>query len=349
LVSPSLNKNNQSGQTQESTVPVLFAAAEFEDYDLASGAFAKETTSYIDSAYSRCAVGLGFDTTSYLQGNFSTPVSSFWFTCRTGSYNTTAGYVPFTFLDGSNDRLRLKVGSTAGSGAYSSLQLYRWDGTSETLIGSLANAYYTSTQRFDFKVVYSSTGSVEVYRSGTLFGTITGDLVGSSGSTTLTGVKLKSAASSGVTLTAYSEVVAATGSTLGMRVKTLTPNANGDLTGWTGTFGNIDEITPSDTDVINSATAAQEWSCNMTGMPTGSSGQKVRAVRFACEAAKGDTGPSAIALGVRTGGSTSYQSNQACSLAYATHRTSLMETNPVTGQPWTTTELDAIQMSFRSA
>jgi hypothetical protein len=329
-------------------VPILFLANEFEDYDSYSGTIYKDRPNYYDSNYTRGAVGVANDTTSYLQGNFSTAVSSFWFTCRMGSYYASASCTPISFTDGGTDRLRLRYG-TVNSSTNTALSLYRWDGTAETLIGTLSNVYTTSqTNRLDFKVTYSSTGTCEVYRAGALVGTITGDFVGSTGSTTLSGVRLKSA---GLTsdVTQYSEVIAATGSTLGMRAKTLIPNAAGDLTAWTGGFANVDEMLPTDTDVINSAVAGEQWSCGLTGLPTGSSGQKVRGIKVHCEAAKGDSGPSSIALGVRTGGTTSYQPDQACSLGYIAHKSSVMETNPVTGQPWTTAELEALQIAFRSA
>jgi hypothetical protein len=334
---------------------VLFMGIEAEDYGVTSGTIVKDNNNYFDANYARCSVGPNWDATSYLQGTLSAASASFWMTVRYGCGAHTAGYVPLSFQDGDNDRLRFKLVSTVSAGSTSDLAVYRVNGGTEALVGTVAAAIsptsFTSniTAKLDFKVIYSSTGSVEVYHNGVLKGTVTGDLVGTSGSTALSSFRLKSMHdSSPIYRVGYSEVVVATGSTLGMRVKTLAPNAAGDLSAWTGTYQNVDEVLATDTDVINSAVAAQEWSCNLTGLPAGSSGQKVRAIKIACEAAKGDSGPSAIGLGVRTGGSTAYQSDQACSLAYTSH-TALLETNPVTGQLWTTTELEALQIAFRSA
>jgi hypothetical protein len=324
-------------------------ANEFEDYNSYSGTIVKSSSNWYDTVYTRAAVAVNNDTTSYLQGNFGTAVSSFWFTCRVGCYNTSASCTPITFVDNGVDRLRVRFGAQGSTSALTTLSLYRWDGTTETLLGTLSNAFLTyAMNRLDFKVVYSGTGSVEVYRNGTLMGTVTGDLIGSSGSTTLNGVRLKAGGLQGLP-TDYTEAVAHTGSTLGMRLKTLAPDAAGSFTAWTGTYQNVDEVAATDTDVINSATAGQEWSCNVTGLPAGSSGTKVRAVKVSCEAAKGDSGPSAIGIGIRSGSTTVYQSDQACSLAYTSMHSANLETNPVTGQPWTTTELADLQIAFRSA
>src|SRR3990167_1309398 len=125
-------------------------------------------------------------------------------------------------------------------------------------------------------------------------------------------------------------------------LKTLAPNAAGDSNTFTsGSYTEIDEVSLDTQDVINSTVAGQEFTCNLTGMPTGQF--VVRAVKTAFYTARGTSGIDALATGVRTSSTNHFDTMAIVDTGYEL-RERMLNTNPVTSGSWTTDEIDALQL-----
>lgn len=325
---------------------ILFCGGELEDFVL-SGTVTHDTASNARrTTYSRVSVIPDPTATAAHRAVASfTASSAFWVTARfyqPSSFATNAIFLQFA--SGGSVRLRLRM---TGSTSTTTFYVEKYDGTTATTLATSTSTLSTAAlTRLDISVTYGSSGSVKVYKDGTLI-LDTGTLdVTAGGSTTLDAVHLSSANSS--SYTSWSEVIVCTQDSRTLSLKTMVPDAAGTTSSWTGAYTDIDDITAADVDVLTSATANQVTSVNTTGMPTGWSNLTVTAVKVVASAARGSTGPSKLALGVRTNSSDSFPTAVTLDTGFSAATTTFYELNPVTGVAWTTTEVDALQIAFRS-
>jgi len=124
-----------------------------------------------------------------------------------------------------------------------------------------------------------------------------------------------------------------------LRVVTWVPTADGSHTDFapsTGTshFACVDEIPAnSDTDYVSSSTVG---ATDTYKTPQASITGSVAGVQIAMTARKDDAGSRTVGFMV---GATQQGGSIGLSTSYATYRTAVMETNPVTGVPWTLADL----------
>jgi hypothetical protein len=325
---------------------ILFAGGELEDFTLSGIVTASTTSTSLRSTYARMAVLVApaaFNST-YAKASF-TASSAFSVTARVNILTSnSASNIILWLATGGSARLRLKLSSTAPTTLV--LESYTSGGSATTLATSVLTVSVSTVYRLDLIVDYQVSGRVRLYVDGTLFIDYSGDVTASS-ATTLDGLYLAQAHSA-TQSTAWSEVIVSTQDSRTLSLKTLTPDAAGTTSSWTGAYTDIDETTASDVDVLTSATANQVTSVNTTGMPSGWSNLTVTAVKCVASAARGSTGPSKLALGVRTNSTDSFPTATTLDTGFSTPVTTYYELNPVTGVAWTTAELDALQLAFRS-
>lgn len=243
---------------------------------------------------------------------------------------------------GGNARLRFRwTGSSP-----STVILETWNGTSAVTLATSTLTMAGSTQyKIDLSVDYKVAGRVKLYLNQTLYIDYSGDVT-AAGATTLNNLIFGSQGSANSLY--VSEIIVADEDTRPLSVKTLAPNATGDVTGWaSGGWAEIDDTTASDSDLAVSDTAGQVLAVNATGMPSGSSGLSVRAVKSVALAARGSTGPSKLALGVRQSSTNGFATGQTLDTGYGVVSTT-WATNPVTGAAFTSTEIENLQLAYRS-
>lgn len=134
-------------------------------------------------------------------------------------------------------------------------------------------------------------------------------------------------------------------------VYSLAPNADGTLSGLTGSDGNqvanwqqVDEIPASTTDYNGSPTSNVEDTYNLTDLA--GTVRSVNGVAVNALMAKSDASAAAASIVARTGGTDYTSGSRSLTTSYVEY-TDLWEQNPATGQPWTPTEVNALQAGMK--
>jgi hypothetical protein len=327
----------------------LFIGGEMEDF-VAFGSVTPElSVSGYRTSHARMAVNAsgGAWGVNYIRAPF-TAGSSIGLTARvhTGSTSISASQVFLWLASGGSARLRLRTNTTHPTTLI--LESYTSGGVATTLATSTNTITFNSVYKLDLLVSYGAAGRARLWVDGVLFiDTGTMDIT-ASGSTTLDSANFGNVRSAGQN-SPWSEVIVTDGEDpRPLNLKTLVPNATGDVTGWTsGAWGDIDEYAASDTDLAVSDTANQVLTVNCTGMPTGWGGLTVRAVKSVALCARGATGPSKLALGLRQSSTNGFATAQTLDTGYGPVSTT-WTANPVTGLAFTPAEIEAIQLAYRS-
>jgi hypothetical protein len=325
----------------------LFIGGETEDYSGLGAASFDTSGSGVRwrAAYARGSItwAASSNSTPYVTFAAST---TFWATYQFNASQVNAsGGVGWWLALGTAGNARLRFRWTGSSP--STVILETWNGTSAVTLATSTLTMASSTQyKIDVSCDYRAAGRVKLYVNQALYIDYSGDVT-AAGATTLNNLIF---GSQGSASTLYvSEIIVTDGDdTRPLSVKTLVPNATGDTTAWTsGTWAEIDEPTATDIDLAVSDTANQILTVNCTGMPTGASGLSVRAVKSVAFAARGAAGPSKLALGVRQSSTNAFASGATLDTGYGTV-SQTWTANPVTGAAFTGTEIENIQLAYRS-
>lgn len=318
-----------------------------EDIDfLPNGTVSVSTDSSTYRAeYARCslAVSGGAALGNSWRGLFESAASAFWFGCRvapgTAARTANPGQPLIVFNDGISKRLGL---SYDDAGAYS---VGTWDdsGTYVKLISSVGSQP-SAIHKLDMRVSYGTSGAVRVFVNGVEIITYTGDIT-RSGSTTLSSFALASSCGAGGT-SYFSEITCTDRDSRTLMLKTHVPSAAGSTSQWTGSFADIDETTINEADGVSTNVTDQVSSFDVTNLPTGSN-LAVRGFKVSGYAARGETGPQNLALGVVTNASNAYSDDIPVDTGW-TRLGKSWENNPVTGTAWTSDEINALQISVKS-
>jgi hypothetical protein len=326
---------------------ILFCGGELDDVTVGGTVtFNTGTTAAYRTTYARGTLDVAASGTfaaNHARASF-TASSSFSLTARVYPLTSISANNVFLWLsDAGSARLRLKATSSNPT----TITLEKYNGTTATTLATSSSTITGSTQyRLDVIVDYQVSGRVRVYVDGTLYIDYSGDVTAAS-STTLDSLNLGPLAAA-TNAGRWSEVIVCTQDSRTLSLVTLSPNAAGTANAWTGTYPDVDDTTASDTDVLTSNTAGQIANFNTTGMPSGWSNLSVTAVKMVASAARGSTGPTKLALGVRTNSTDSFPTATSLDTGFSTPVTTYYETNPVTGVAWTTAEIDALQIALKS-
>jgi hypothetical protein len=142
-----------------------------------------------------------------------------------------------------------------------------------------------------------------------------------------------------------SEVILADEDTRLFSVKTLAPNAAGDINTFTaGSYADIDETAFSDADTAYSSTPEQDLQVNLTGMPAGNF--IVKAVKSVQRIADG-VGGMGMQIGIKANGVLDLSETIPLAAAWENHER-IWHTNPGTNNRFTPEDVEALQLAFRS-
>lgn len=318
---------------------ILFCGGEDIDFVSSSGNSPSVRDAYYNSNLSRCSLQTpGGSEVIYNRSTFVSDGTNLWACVNYyGDYFITYGNWLFGLV---NDSLSGIV--VVWNSSNSKIELRKTDNTilatSDNTISILGNL-----NRFDLHIEnLGATGTVSLYANGVLMANYTGDITPLSGYANITKMAFWSVYWAYCCF--FSHVIIADEDIRIMSLKTLSPNAAGDTsTNWAGAYTDIDETTISDSDKIYSSTPDADFQCNVTGMPSGS--WAVTAVKVAARCIDG-SGTNGIAVGVKTNDTVSVSGAMSCS-GYWQTKELLLNTNPVTGNPWTPAEIEALQFNLR--
>jgi len=189
----------------------------------------------------------------------------------------------------------------------------------------------SSVDKLDFYIDYQAAGTFTVYLNGIQVFTYSGDVT-TDGTTTLTGLRLASLGHS--RNFNWSEVMLTDFDTRSWNLQTLAPVANGNTHNFdTGSpaASNVNEITLSDATLDGSTSAGQIDQYTLPAIASGT--YSIVSIGVSARLQKGSSGPSKMDLGVRSGGSDYWSSDQTLTTAWTDYQNWWM-TDPNTSATW---------------
>ena len=148
----------------------------------------------------------------------------------------------------------------------------------------------------------------------------------------------------------HSEMVVSSEDPRGYRVATLTPNSLGTKDEWTGNYADIDDLGVTfDADYIYTDAINKIESFGLTNLSATAQNMDVVAAVVSARARRGVTGPQNIKPFIRTN-STDYEgaTYPTVPATFTNLPPVVMAVNPVTGNPWTITEIQDLEAGFKS-
>jgi hypothetical protein len=198
---------------------------------------------------------------------------------------------------------------------------------------------------FDFKV-NSAAGHLKMYVAGS------GPALLDSGDINLSGVaSLGRLRFTGTTVGGFScstlpsQVIIASASTLGWKLATFVPTADGAGTAWTGTYADVDEIIYDDGNFISTLVANDIETFALTGPSLG--GSAVRAVAVTTRVRHNDTGPQSLQLALRKSGTNYFSATKTLGIAF-TPEIGIWETDPSTGVAWVPGDVAGLEAGVKA-
>lgn len=320
------------------TAPVIYfgGGEDSEHMFIGAGTSVITTSGSFRSLYARCslsttqAVGNG-----YWQSVFQyigTP-STFWFSGRIamGNFSGSNGGM-LSFIDSTN-HTRLQI---VCSGGLPVVQKVNTAGTATTLTNTLGtwggsfSGATGGTDKIDVSWVNSGSGSINIYINGIKQFNYTGDTT--TETTAIAGHRLGNASSSSGN---WSEIIVSDTDTRTWNLQTAAPVANGNTHNFdTGTpaASNVNEITANYATLDGSTTAGQIDQYTIPAIAAGT--YTIVAVGVSSQLVRGASGPQHMDLGVRSGSTDYWSSDQALTLAWANYQ-NWWNTDPNTSATWT--------------
>ena len=322
---------------------VVFAGTELDAFEFFGQTFATTTSSRRDPNFSRHAVRT--QTQGFTRIDFPA---------------LTEGWLHFTvnletILSGNQDKAWVSlIDTVAGKtvlqidGDNGVWNLEHWNGVALTELPTNLIISNDVIHRIDMHWKIANSGIFEVYIDGVFITSFEGD--------TLEGVVTQvdqvifrptSKENSSLFNSYISEVIVSTVETIGWRLATLTPDGPGNSTTWTGDDTDVVNGFPNDTTFISSGTAEEVEQFTVTDLSVTAAALDIEAVVVAARSRNAITGPQNIQLGVRTGGSDFFGSTITASTGF-TPAFEVFNVNPDTGQVWTTSEVNALEIGVKS-
>ncbi len=324
-------------------VTIYYGGGEDSEFFQVGGAVVSTLAGSFRSTYARCS--LEAPATSGIKGTywqntlgFIGSPSTFWFSARLAANVTTAAtlnYQLVNFIDGSwLPRLRLTF-TTNTFPSTITVQKVNTAGTTTNLANTLVAWGFQPSgtsiaDKLDIQFVNAVSGSVDIYYNLAHVYSYTGDTT--TETTTIAGVQLSTG--SGSMSSFWSEIVVGDTDTRSYNLQTLAPVANGNTHNFdTGSpaASNVNEITLNDATLDGSTTNGQ---IDQYTIPTIASGTyTIVSIGVSARMQKGATGPSKMDLGVRSGGSDFWSSDQVLTTAWADYQ-NWWATDPNTSGTW---------------
>lgn len=326
---------------------ILFMGGELGSFIPSDSNAGEDSTSgYFDSNFARTSAR-ATGSTAYVESWEWAGQTDLWIHLelkQNAAISSASLHPTYVFMDSSgNEKIRLacSINVTTGIGTWA-LQL---NNAGWATMGSTFEANVLSRQTIDIHLtVNSATGVADLYLSGTKrISNASVDL------STVSNIAQCRGYGKTVTISAtqaFSQIIVATTSTIGMRLMTFYASGTGASDTWTGTYTSIDEAVYSDADFIWSASAneVELFAGTLVGSLTGYS---VAAVGVSARAKTDGTGPTNIQLAVRTGATNYFSSSQALDAGYGAFL-NIWEDNPNTTIDWTVADISTLQFGVKS-
>ncbi|RUW41533.1 hypothetical protein EOA37_09740 [Mesorhizobium sp. M2A.F.Ca.ET.015.02.1.1] len=336
---------------------VYFQGAEIQDFVLTGNAIHSTAAGDFNSSNSRAAAvpssttgtsSGSTETNDILDGNFSAGATDFWthFYCKFGTtvLGTTNRFL--MWLSGGTRLLGLRLASSTGP---TTVEIGKFaSGAWSTLGTATAGVISTNTlYKFDVHIVIGNPGTVAVYLDGVpIFNDNTLNLSWA-GVSSFDAVRLARPIITSGAATRFSEIIVADWNTVGSKLVTAAPDANGNYTAWAGAgYTALNEVTPAAT-YMTSGTANQRISVSLGNFPALAANERVESVKVVANALRDASGPQKLNLFYRVNGTDNDDSDQSLTLSAANYSHS-WAASPDTASYWTPTELNASEPGVRS-
>lgn len=317
---------------------ILFVGSEDIDF---TGYVTADASSGFDAAYSRAGVipTISAVTGGILPANaFAAPQNEVWLHIYGGNptqSGTSLGY----FLSFSNASKTRAIGvkkSSQGNNA----QIFCDNGSGTELLGT-AFTFASSPGEYDLHAKITGTAVlVEVFKDSILIKTENFTLVSTY---SLTSFELAAQGPTPSWSLKFSQVVAATESTIGWKVFTRPPTGDGAEVGWTGAYTNVDEPTLDNADLITTAVAAKRTFTRAALTIPG--GSDVKAVAVSAYGRTGMPSLDDLTLLMRKSGVNYASSIQPMSAGFKSFA-KIWETDPSTGAAWNNALIEGTSLQF---
>lgn len=328
-----------------------FQGAEKEDF-LVTGTVTNPTTvNTFNSSNARAsmlpATSGASESNNILTANMSAADDDIWlhFTLWAPAISTFRNELRWIrFLSGSTVLLGFQYGTT-GNGTFR-VQKFASAAWS-TLETSSLELITTTRYVFDVHVVMGNPGTLRVYVDGVpVIARDDLDLTWAG----ITGIdKVIFGCSNGSTSAThnYSEVIVADWNTIGSKLVTRAPDANGTYTAWAGAgYTALNEITPAAT-YMTSGTVDQRISLFLSDFPALATNERIESVKTSIAALRDASGPQSANLFVRVNSADDDEADQALSVGILNYHAT-WEMSPDTATYWTVAELNASEFGVRS-
>ncbi len=310
-----------------------------EDIDFKNGVAVSVSTNTerFRTDYSRCAVCGGVQN-GITKGTVfpGGAVTSAWLSCQLYTSSVSSQKDIGFGKSGTNSGLFI-----ANNG--NQIQLIKYNGSTSTTLATESGHSFSGLLKVDMQVIdYGATATVNIYASGVLALTYTGN-VAVSGMTNFDSVYL----TRDIIAIHASEIIVADEDTRTMSLRTRYPTADGTTHDMTGAYSDVDEVTINDADVIYTNTADKDQQCEISDLPAGTFA--VLATKIAVRACKSeDASIDKIKLGYLSDGNVAVGSTKSLTTSMVTYE-DLFATNPVSLSAWLQSEQNALQVNVRSS
>lgn len=287
-----------------------------------------------DTAFARCCM-VGSNNSNYMYTPELSLPDTFYLHFEGGRYISLAA--PGALVE-------LRAGGTGVFrvvAADTSLQMQRWNGSAWVNAGSAVTASMTTRQEIDLYIDgNTASGTAKLYLSGTLRETASVDL---SLVTAIDEVRIYG--NNNALFHYVSQMIIADEPTIGMRLASYYPTANGSTSGFTGGYTTIDETVLSDADFAYGDTNGQVSTFAITGPAL--TGYIVRAVAVWARSKCGALGPQNLQLALRVNGTDYFSGSKLQDVGYSAYG-NIWETNPDTASDWLSTEIATLQPGVKA-
>lgn len=332
---------------------ILWCGGEDIDFPNGTAVTVDTNATRFRAGYARCSLYTFTDSVCRSTPFAGGGVTSCWLSFRVtyGQSGTTPVPIHSIGLGSSGTTKGLFLGVANVSNSLN-LALSKWDGTTYTELKAETGSSISTgvIHRIDMQLInYGATATVNAYVDGGLILTYTGDVT-LAGVSNFDCVTLAShSVNAGSVFWYLSEIIVADEDTRGfVGLALMAPTGVGTTDQWTGVYSTINGITLSDASPVYTNTVAQDEQFNVTDIPTGTF--TIKAVKITARSAVSSPTPTAtkISLGYNSGGTVAVGSAFTPTVAFAPLE-QINATNPVTGNPFVQSEMNALQINLRSS
>lgn len=315
---------------------IYFAGGEDCDhFSGGSGSAISTTSGAFRSSYARCGLQAISSSNGYWQNSLSyvgTP-TAFWFSARLAAANNASGTYLLKFGDTSNFT-RLQIVTSSGNLI---VQKVNTAGTATTLTNTLSawnggfSGNTAGTDKLDIHWVNDASGSIDIWLNGNKVFNYSGDTT--TETMAIAWHRLSNCGNAVVCV--WSEILVVDVDARSFSLQTLAPVSNGNTHNFdTGTpaAANVNETTLSDSTLDGSSSAGQIDQYTIPSLVSGSF--SVVAIGVSARMQKGSSGPTKMDLGVRSGSTDYWSSDQVLTTTWAAYQ-NWWTTDPNTSAAWT--------------